>query len=193
MAALSTTQEIEVVSRLIRGETYDMISAAVGIPHATIAAVKRRQKNAIAKISSQLLQRKQHTAQRILDKTHELLEARIDNALRYEEKLTKIEEDWRRDQDEAHELYEDKELTEYLHSINARHEAKLRKLKDEFMSNSALIALSKEMSDQSKDEDEANKNQPPVDSKVQLQALVAALQAGDEVRLQQIILNPKND
>lgn len=192
MAELSTAQEVEIVSRLVRGDTYSLIVDEMGVSTATISKVKRRQANAIATISGQLLKRKQKTAERILDKTHQLLENRIDSALRYEEKLATIETAWH---DElVEDTYDDEKLeAERIKSVNAIYGAKLRHLRDELFSNSALISLSKEMSDESKGDDVDPSAAPPASSQAQLEALVEALKAGDEVKLQQIILNPKDD
>lgn len=194
MSEITTQKDVEIVTRLVRGDTHQAIADELGISPSSVALVKKRQAEAIAILSAQLLQRKQKVAERILDKTHQLLESRVDDALRYEEKLAEVMADWNAEIDKLdYDDFEDPKLYhEAHHTINSQYESKVRALRDKFMTNSVLISLSKEMHTQATG-DEGNPTVPVTDSKSQLVALVEAIKAGDEVKMQQIILNPKDD
>lgn len=191
---LSPAKEVEVVSRIVRGDSYATITKETGVAPATISKIKKRQAEALATISGKLLQRKQKTAERLLDKTHQLLERRIDNALQYEEKLEIVDQKWLDELDKIYEENDDPEVTKTLiNAVNDTHQRSLRVLREQFMSNTSLIALSREMYSEAKSDDEIDAPQTHGDSQAQLVALVDALKAGDEVKLQQIILNPKDN
>lgn len=191
MPELNTQKEIEVVTRIVRGDTYQLIADDLGVSTATISAVKKRQSNAIAMLSQKLLERKQKIAERILEKTHELLENRVDDALQYEKKCEKIEAKLDKDLLKATEINDPEQRKEARADARNKYNKAMTRVRQEYMTTSTAVQLAKEMNAESTDDGSPNLPATQADSKAQLVALVEAIQSGDEVRLQQIILNPK--
>ena len=79
--------ERQVVTLIARGDRYADISQETGIPIPTIKKIKGRNKETLARIEDQIIRKQAESASRILRKSLNLLEQRIDSAARGEEEI----------------------------------------------------------------------------------------------------------
>jgi len=96
---LDAQTEAQVVAMIARGDSYSSIQEqlkgeGVEISISTIAKVKSRNPQALAKIQSILVERQASQAEAILAKSRTLINRRLDQATRVEEDLVKLTEDF---------------------------------------------------------------------------------------------------
>lgn len=172
MARLSTETQLQVLTLIARGDSYGKISEAMNIPVSTIQGVKERNPGALENIKDKLISHKISTSKKILSKSQELLEGKLDKAIRSEvsrEEAIKQYQDGLIDYDEFQKLtfgLSDISITE-LNSVarDAFHQSQIQDGKPTSISST------------------------PVETREELTALVRALEEGDEVTLERIVWN----
>lgn len=166
--------DIDVVARLVRGDSHNKISEELGIAVDTVAAIKKRQSSALAVINTKVAEKKQLRTLRILDKAHELLEKKLTDADAYEELVAAIE-------------------LEYANSDMTKEDQAVRKAALKAISKptvSELVTISKEMFHESQVEQGKPTSIAAAGSReeqtAELQKMVQALDIGDEIELQRL-------
>lgn len=173
MPRIDTETSLKILARIARGDTYKEISDAMGIAIMTISDLKKRNQSALETIQSRMLDHQVSTSKKILDKAHGLIEKKLDKATKADE----YREELKRQLD-AGEL----DIREYSSLMNTVYEPTLTELN----------AISKESFNQSQIEQgkPTSIGSGSHDTTEQLTALVQALNAGDEVELYKMVLNP---
>jgi superfamily II RNA helicase len=169
---LSIAEETKIVALLARGDTYQQIQAAFEglrkLNEKTIRKVKIRNKENLDLIKERQLQREEADALAIKQKANKLISRRLDQSDHDAEALVKANEDFAKG------------------TINYKEwQTLVAKLKPTSLPE--LVSVSREMHNQSSTET------PPQTPHKDLQALVAAIRSGDEVRLSEMVFKGKSD
>lgn len=168
---LSIAEETRIVALLASGSTYETIKAEFkgirNLSDPTIAKVKKRNKENLDMIAERMLQRQEQDAASIKQKANKLIAKRLDQSDEFQDLLNATLDDFKSGKID-YKTYQDK--------IKA-----FRTL-----SVSELVSVSREMHTQSGTE--PAKETPHKD----LQALVAAIRSGDEVRLSEMVFKSKD-
>lgn len=173
---LSRDKELEIVSMIARGDRYEDIHQETGVAIATVGRVKQRNLTALKKIEQKLAEHKARKTARLLDKTNDLIESKLDKA---KTNVDAGEELWQR--------YQNSEITlrEYIDAVKTFEKLTLTE----------LTSVSKEMFSQNKAEEAKSGSGGAETSKAETQlalnAILEAMEQGDAVTLQQIIFAPK--
>lgn len=170
---LNPQQELEIVARIARGDKYAEIAEDYSCSLTTIGEVKKRNPKALAIIQSRMVEHEAHEAIQIKKKANSILRRKLD----------RIE----KDEDRAEQLYQS-----YMngHLSLDEYERASRRLAKTTLTE--LTAVSKEMNSQAKEDGEGG-NANPAETQAHLQAIMAALEKGDTVTLQQLVLTPKGN
>jgi predicted DNA-binding protein YlxM (UPF0122 family) len=175
MKVTDTETQLKILAMVARGDTLQEISDTTNVAVSTVQDIKARNKSSLALIQERMIDHQISSSKKILNKAHNLIER----------KLTKAE---KADQ-EREELYRALEEgiikpEEFRARLGALYEPTLTELN----------AVSRESFNQS--QIEAGKptsiSNSPTEAKQQLVDLVQAIQAGDEVELYKMVLNPQH-
>ncbi len=184
MTKLSPAQEAEIVTRLARGDTQVSIHKDTGIAVATISRVRERQADSLAVIDTRLRKQKLKITSRLLEKTHQILEARLNRSIMPIEGQLAIIDKW----------FEETEKTPEDYKV---YKTKIGLIEKQQVSTHDLIAISKEMFVESRVEDgrptNVTYNADAKTTKDQLDNLLAAIQNGDEIGLIELENNAISD
>lgn len=176
MARLSTETQLQVLALLARGDTYSKISEQMKIPVSTIQGVKERNPGALENIKDKLLSHKISTSKKILAKSQELIEHKLDKAISSE---VSREDALKQYQDGLIDYDEYQKLTFALVDISI----------------TELNSLAREAFHQSQIQDgkPTNISSTPIEAREELMALARALESGDEVTLERIVWNGNSE
>lgn len=177
MSQISQETETSVVVRLARKDSPKLIAQEEGIAEQSVYDIKKRNLPALQAIQQNLLQKKESVALRLVEKANQAIEQRLDETLSYDDKVREIQ----REYEESEQTDEDKMV--YRHRLEA-----LRR-----MTVNELVAVSREGHSQSQNAPESPTDDASRGSRAELDLLLEAIKSGDEVKLQQIVLNPKDD
>lgn len=164
---LSIVDETKIVALLARGDTREAIIAQFperSLDPRTVTNVKKRNKDNLAILKEAMLQKAQDDAMAIKHKANRKLSKKLDDDDKRLEALSV-----------AHQDFIDGNLTSKEYSLILKSNREL--------SVTELVSVSKEMHNQSKEDEVA-----PTPAK-DMAALVDAIKSGDEVKLNQIIFN----
>jgi hypothetical protein len=170
---LTAEEETKILALIVRGDTYSEIQKIMEKEHrhvtqVTITKVKQRNKKNLEIIKARMQAKAETDAMALKDKANKILDKKLDRSEATEDILAKAQADY---------LDKKIEFKEYMEIIRTQREVSITE----------LVSVSKEMHNQSK-EDEAT----PVDKK-DITALVQAIKSGDEVTLNQLIFNSGNN
>lgn len=167
---VSTAEEVRVVALIARGDTYDQIQAELEqagthISKVTLGNIKKRNLDNLVMLKEKLAANEEEHALKIKQKANERISKRLDS----DDKATQMYED-------LHSKFMSGEITfqEYNDGVKALP-------KQFFVSTGELVAVSKEMHQQSKGDAIPDNN--PLDRN----ALAEAIRNGDEFQLNQLI------
>ena len=171
---LTIQEETRIVALLARGDTQVEIQREMerdfrGVHLRTIAAVKKRNKENFDIIRARLLEKQEHDAGALKEKANKMISKKLDIEDKKIEIIQKAREDY------LNGTIGLKELTEIL----KRHRE---------TTLTELVSVSKEMHNQSSEDPDSK---PGVQK--DLSDLVNAIRSGDEVKLQQIVFNSKDE
>lgn len=168
--------EMKILAMIVRGDTHRSIAEEMNINVNTVTAIKKRNPDTIKIMREKLAEKQISSAQKILTKSRRLMESKLDQYESNEDKRLEIMRQF-----EDGEINH-KEMTQELAKYPTG-------------TLTELTAVSREMFNQNQVEN----NKPTAisgnssEQKQQLVDLVRAIESGDEVKLQQIIFNPKDD
>jgi hypothetical protein len=170
---LTIQEETRIVALLARGDTHAQIQEQMarefrGVHMRTIAAVKKRNKENFDIIRARLLEKQEHDASALKEKANKMISKKLDIEDKKLEIIQRAREDY------LNGAISLKELTEIL----KRHRE---------TTLTELVSVSKEMHNQSSEDPDSKP-----DAQKDLSDLVNAIRSGDEVKLQQIIFNSKD-
>jgi hypothetical protein len=168
--------EMKILAMIVRGDTHRSIAEEMNINVNTVTAIKKRNPDTIKIMREKLAEKQISSAQKILTKSRRLMESKLDQYESNEDKRLEIMRQF-----EDGEINH-KEMTQELAKYPTG-------------SLTELTAVSREMFNQNQVENNKPTSIPGNSSeqKQQLVDLVRAIESGDEVKLQQIIFNPKDD
>lgn len=161
--------ETKVVAMLSRGDKQVDIAKEMGISEQTVSAIKKRNTENIAMIHSKMLEREQSEAIQIKTRAQRLANKKLRWAEEDADKVRTLTEQVR-----AGELDKD--------------DFKAQAFNTEEVTLKDLASLIKDV-----DTGQPDKRQPDSTDTASLKALVKALESGDEVALERIVFNPKDD
>lgn len=175
-APISSADEVKAVALLARGDSNAAVARQTGISESSIANIKERNADTLAVIRAELVARETKQAKKLLDRSHKLIESRLDNETTTFDNREKLQE-----------KYDAGEITnsQYLQGLRAL----------PMLTLTELTALSKEMFNQSQVEEgkptsiSAGTGNTPQDAKSRLEQLLQLMRDNDEVTL----LELKND
>lgn len=172
MTRVATQDEMQILARIVRGDSRKDIAQAFGITEAVVTNIKKRNPDTIKVMQEQILSHRISHASRILGKANLEIEQRLDESDQFDDKL----EDLKRQHDDG-EL-SDKEYQHRLRNLNK-------------LTVADLTSISREMHSQTKTGDgDGTPNDPRV-NQTYLVELAKALESGDEVVMERLIFNPK--
>lgn len=177
MKILDTKTETQVIAMLARGDTYDAIRAVLEsqgttITISTISNVRRRNTEALAYMKNALMQHEVSISSKLLTKSRQLLERKLNRAFHVEEKINSLEQELKSE-----------EIDHRTFSVLYE-----KALKAE-LSVAELVSLSKEMFNQSQIE----QNKPtsitenPAQAKENLKTLLEAINTKNDTAVLQAI------
>lgn len=175
MKQTDTETQLKILAFIARGDTYDSISKELNIPPATISSIKKRNESALDMIKGKLVEHQISNSRKILDKSHQLIERKLDKALTADQ-----------ERQELLKALDDKEITvdEFQARISTLERVTLTELN----------ATSREAFNQSQIEaGKPTSISSPAEAKQQLTDLVEALKDGNEVELFKMVLSPNRD
>lgn len=165
---LSTQEEAKIIALVIRGDTIAQIQQALATPerpavsHNTIAAVKLRNADTLTRLRQKVMNKEMADIAKIKNKANNIIDTKLNTMQQNEEVLAKAAQDY---VDGIITVAEYKELKRMLKAPTMQE----------------LVVVSKEMHAQSTDAPAAGVT--PEDAT----AITQALEAGDEVKLTQLV------
>lgn len=169
---LSTAVELEIVGRLARGDTYSSIARDLEVSPGSITNVKKRNEAALAYIQQQLVEEKASSATRILKKSHQIIEKKLDAAQTYEEKRREIWENWHN--------------SDHTDDDRKERDTALAGLRDVTLTEATSVA--REMFNQSQVEQGKPTAITATEQKERVKDLAERIKNGDVIELQRLIL-----
>lgn len=171
---LSHPQEMRIVALLARGDKQqdivdEIANSGVEISLAAVSAVKKRNQVLLDHMKGAIADREAANATRILEKTHVMLNRKMDRSLKDSALFEKYLIKFRNGQIDEEEF---KQKTQHIANLSV----------------AELTQLSKEMHAQKSKAEEPGESSPK-DSKKQMEELVDAIKKGDKVTLSQIVFN----
>lgn len=169
-APIAQADEIKAVALLARGDSNASVARETGISESSIKNIKERNADTLQVIRAELVARETKKAKKLLDRSHELIEKRLDN------ESTTFE-----NRDKLQEKYDDGEIT------NSQYLQGLRSLP--MLTLTELTALSKEMFNQSQVEEgkptsiSAGTGTTPQDAKSRLRQLLDLMAENGEAEM----------
>ena len=177
---IDNATEIKAVALLARGDTHQSIADALGISTSTVGKIKQRNQETLASVRGELIKHETRKAKRLLDRTHKLIEDKLDEFEDVNNRRAKYDK-----------MLDDEEIT------SAEYARLIRTLPTPSLSE--LTSLAREMFSQSQIEDGKPTSIPggsgggsSKEAQEQLSALLTQLKDGDEVELIRIMSNSKN-
>lgn len=168
--SLDASTEMRVVAMIARGDTYEAIKGALAsegiqIATSTISAIKRRNPDALKHIQDAIMVNETHQSTKLLVKSRQLLERKLNRALNQDEEI-----------EELTEKYHNGEITE----IEFNH--LLQKAIKSELSVAELTSLTKEMFNQSQVEQgkPTSITENPAQAKENLKKLLEAINSKDD-------------
>lgn len=179
-AIIPVEKEIKIVAMIARGDTQTQIAEVMEVHPVTVANIKKRNAEVLKMIQSKMIAHQAKLASQNLEKANELIKKRLHNAEHFDQEMAKIELE-----------YESSEKTK---EDDANYRAKMANLRRSLdITLTELTGVSREMHSQAKADIASDIPKDPEQAKAHLAALVEAINNGDEVVLQQITLNPKEN
>lgn len=173
---ISQADEIKAVALLARGDSQNAVAREVGISSSTVRNIQERNAETLASIKAELILRETKKAKRILDRSHAMIDKKLDNESAIYEAREKLQEKW-----------DDGEVTpgQYAQALRGLPTLTLAE----------LTALSKEMFNQSQIEEgkpttiAQGAGGSPKEAEQKLQDLIDALHGNDEVKMLELMAN----
>lgn len=161
--------EMQILARVVRGDSYDSIATDFSISKGTITNIKNRNPETLAILQENLLAHRQTQASSILEKANKAIDKRIDESEEFDTKLAELQRQYR-----------DGEIDEDVFRVRVN---KLQRL-----SITELTSVSREMHAQSKTQNpDERPAMNPNETKEYLVNLAKGLESGDEVVLERLI------
>ena len=164
------TKRSEIVAMIARGDKTTAIAASAGVSVAMVSKLRKEEAGAIQAIQDRIQDSKAEVANRVLSKTNQLLEARVDQAVQ---------------RDRLRVEYAEQLVTGKID--RKKYNELIRQLPN--ITTAELTSLSREMFSQSAKADDAPKNSTEA-QKQQLLSMLEQIKEGNEVVLERMVFNP---